>query len=331
MKKNSTIRLLFITGTIVFLLYSHALAADKVVVVPLGSTIGNATASDVLKGKTFSSKKAGKGATGTLEIRDGSSIYTNSVGMKFSLIPAGSFVMGSSDGTGDTSHRPIWPSERGRNGDERQHVVRLTVSYYLQTTEVTQGQWLAVMGGTNPSAFVGCGMNCPVENVSWNEVQNFIDVLNAKEGRRNCNTIPNTCYFLPTESQWEYAARGGTVTAFYNGDITRLFGNDPNLNEIGWYDQNSLATHPVALKQPNNFGLYDMSGNVAEWCQDWYGTYPDGPLTNPTGASSGSKRVIRGGSWYHHANYLRSAYRDFMTPDSNNYTVGFRIALSPGQ
>ena len=132
----------------------YATAADRVVVVPLGGTVGNATVADVVKGKTFSSKAAGKGATGTLESRDGSTIYTNSVGMKFSLIPAGSFVMGSPDGNGDVNHRPFWPAEGGRYDDEIQHVVTLTESYYMQTTEVTQGQWEAVMGaGYQPLAF----------------------------------------------------------------------------------------------------------------------------------------------------------------------------------
>ena len=281
---------------------------------PLG-TVGNATAADVVNGKTFSSKAAGKGVTGTLEIRDGSTIYTNSVGMKFSLIPAGSFVMGSPAGTGDVNHLPFWPLEAGRSSDEKQHVVTLSKSYYMQTTEVTQGQWLAVMGGTNPSHFASCGMDCPVEQVSWNDAQNFIDALNARENRTNCHTTPNTCYSLPTEAQWEYAARAGMVTAFYNGDITQIYGDDPNLDKIGWYDQNSSSTtHSVAQKLANSFGLYDMSGNVWEWCQDWNFAYPNGPVTNPTGAGSGTTRVIRGGGWYDGARDARSADRRGITP-----------------
>ena len=177
----------------VLLLFSgYAQAAERVVVIPLGGTVGNATAADVVKGKTFSSKAAGKGVNGTLEIRDGSVIYTNSVGMKFSLIPAGSFVMGSPDGSNDAAHPPLHLAELGRFSREKQHYVTLTKSYYMQTTEVTQGQWLAVMGGANPSFFTACGMDCPVEQVSWNEAHDFIVLLNAKEGRTNCHTTANT-------------------------------------------------------------------------------------------------------------------------------------------
>jgi len=311
-----------------------SMAQTKVVVIPLGGVKGNAVAADVVKGKTFSSRAAGEGVAGTLKIRDGSTIYTNSIGMEFSLIPAGSFVMGSPDGTGDSTHPPANSAEPGRiagSGVEKQHTVILTTSFYMQTTEVTQGQWLAVMGGTNPSNFDTCGMNCPVENVSWNETQNFVDSLNAREHRTNCNTTPNTCYAIPTESQWEYAARAGTVTAFYNGDITQPYGNDPNLNEIGWYSNNSdNTTHPVAQKQPNNWGLYDLSGNVSEWCQDWYDTYDDGPLTDPTGASSGSNRVNRSGGWSYNARSARSADRDAHAQGYRNDYLGFRLVLAQG-
>lgn len=309
---------------------SLAVAADTVVVIPMGGTEGNATVSDVVKGKTFSSKAAGKGVAGSLEIRAGG--YTNSIGMKFSLIPAGSFVMGSPDGITTV---PASPAELGRGSDETQHVVTISKSFFMQTTEVTQGQWQQVLG-SNPSYFSACGSDCPVETVSWNDAQNFIDALNAREGRVNCNTTPNTCYSLPTESQWEYAARGGTVSAFYNGGITNTYCSplDPNLNAIGWYCGNAagITTHPVAQKVPNNWGLYDMSGNILEWCEDWYGTYPAGPVSDPTGPGTGSYRVIRGGSWYYLARGARSAYRDSNSPgyyhDSN---LGFRLVLPPGQ
>jgi len=317
----------------VFLLFSrYATAADKVVVVPLGGTVGNATAADVVKGKTFSSKAAGKGVTGTLEIRDGSTIYTNSAGMKFSLIPAGSFVMGSPDGSNDSAHPPVHAKEPGRFSVEKQHYVTLTQSYYMQTTEVTQGQWLAVMGGTNPSHFSSCGMDCPVEEVSWNDAQNFIDALNAREHRINCHTTPNTCYHLPTEAQWEYAARAGTVTAFYNGEITGQCDSNSNLDKIGWYSHNSDSkTHPVAQKLANSFGLYDMAGNVEEWCRDRYNNYPDGPVTNPTGTASGTYRVFRGGGWRDCAGSARSANRGAGLPSVSTHYLGFRLALPPGQ
>jgi formylglycine-generating enzyme required for sulfatase activity len=333
MEQPGKIKLFSIACIMTLLFYNSASGADKVVVVPLGGTVGNAVVSDVLKGKTFSSKTAGKGKTGTLEIRAGSTIYTNSVGMKFSRIPAGSFVMGSPEGTGDATHRPIWPAEGGLYiTDERQHIVTLSDSFYMQTTELTQGQWLIVMGGANPSHFNTCGMNCPVEDVSWDDAQNFIDALNTRENRTNCNTLPNTCYSLPTEAQWEYAARAGTVTAFYNGDIIHPTGSDPHLDKIGWYDQNSSSTtHPVAQKQPNNWGLYDMSGNVWEWCQDLFGTYPDGPVTDPTGAVSGLDRVVRGGSWGDLAGYVRSACHGWRAPGGHDGYLGFRLLLPPGQ
>ncbi len=309
------------------MLAGTATAADRVVVIPLGGTVGNATAADVIKGKTFSSKAAGKGVTGTLDLKVGK-IYTNSIGMEFSLIPAGSFIMGSPDGT---NTHPVQTSEPSRSTSEKPHQVTLTKSFYMQTTEVTQGQWLAVMGGTNPSFYGSCGMNCPVEQISWNDAQNFIDTLNAGENRTNCNTTPNTCYSLPTESQREYAARAGTVTAFYNGDITQPSGNDPNLNEIGWYRNLDMHSHPVAQKIPNNWGLYDMSGNVSEWCQDWYATYFDGPLTDPIGSVSGSHRVIRGGNYTDYAAYARSAARYKLVPGVRSGNLGFRLILPSGQ
>jgi formylglycine-generating enzyme required for sulfatase activity len=235
--------------------------------------------------------------------------YTNSLGQTFNLLPAGTFTMGSPSG------------EPGSWVDERpQHEVTLTQSFYMQTTEVTQAQWEAVMG-SNPSYFDDCP-TCPVELVSWNDVQEFIIAMNARgEGT----------YGLPTEAQWEYAARAGSTTAFYNGAITELnCGYDPNLDVIGWYCYNSGSkTHPVAGKAPNAWGLYDMSGNVWEWCSDWYASdyYSISPTDNPQGPSSGSDRVFRGGSWFHYAQYCRSANRND-TPDRRSYYLGFRLVLS---
>ena len=258
------------------------------------------------------------------EVRPGSEIYTNSVGMKFSLIPAGSFVMGSPAGTGDADHRPIWPEEGGRLIREGQHVVTLTEPFYLQTTEVTNGHWNAVIvaqgRGENPSSS-STGSQYPLDSVNWYEAASFANWLSVDEGRTPCYNGQGTCsgtlgvdftcttvvivpgctgYRLPTESQWEYAARGATVTAFYNGDITYIGFDcdaDPNLDLIGWYCGNAGdTTHPVAGKQPNQWGLYDMAGNVHEWVWDRYDDYPDGPETDPTGPGSGPSRVYRGGS-----------------------------------
>jgi formylglycine-generating enzyme required for sulfatase activity len=240
--------------------------------------------------------------------------------MEFVRIPDGEFNMGS----------PLL--EAGRRDDENLHRVRLTHSFYLQTTEVTQVQWRAVVNaatGTtlnlNPSYFTHCGDDCPVENVSWEDVQIFIDVL---------NTMYENAYefHLPTEAQWEYAARAGSDTAFANGNISTASGcnYDRNLDVMGWYCYNADdSTHEVAQKPPNGFGLYDMHGNVWEWCQDYYGVYPEGPSTDYEGPSSGSERTFRGGSWINGPNGCRSARRVGHEP--NNYRrhyVGFRLVCS---
>jgi len=233
--------------------------------------------------------------------------FTNSIGMKFVLIPAGTFTMGSPS------------SEKKRDSDERQHEVTLTKGFYMQATEVTQGQWHAIMG-KNPSLFKNCGDNCPVEEVSWNDVQDFIRKLNQKEGANK--------YRLPTEAEWEYACRAGSTTAFANGGIIELkCGHDPNLDAMGWYCGNSgRKTHPVAHKNPNAWGLYDMHGNVWEWCQDWKGGYPSGQVTDPKGPSSGKYRVLRGGGWNDSARICRSANRFRRSPDNRSYYLGFRVA-----
>jgi formylglycine-generating enzyme required for sulfatase activity len=238
--------------------------------------------------------------------------FTNSLGMTFVSIPAGTFTMGSPE------------DELGRDSYETQHQVTLTQGYYMQTTEVTQGQWEAVMG-SNPSYYSDCGTICPVEDVSWDEVQEFINELNQ---------LGEGTYSLPTEAQWEYAARAGSTTAFANGEITGTgVGYDPNLDAMGWYLYNSDdEAHPVAQKTPNAWGLYDMHGNVYEWCQDWYDSYISESVTDPAGPSSGSYRVLRGGSWYSNAQDCRSALRYNLTPGGSISFIGFRLVLlSPGQ
>ena len=239
--------------------------------------------------------------------------FKNSLGQEFNLISAGTFTMGS-------------PSdESGRYSSEGpQHTVTLTQSFYMQQTEVTQAQWEAVMA-SNPSYFSGCP-TCPVESVSWNDVQDFIEAMNARgEGT----------YSLPTEAQWEYGARAGTTSAFYNGGITQLScGYDPNLNVIGWYCYNAESkTHPVAQKTPNAWGLYDMSGNVWEWCQDWYDSsyYSSSPSVDPTGPSTGTDRVDRGGGWNSWVQSCRAANRSSFSPGNRFNLIGFRLVLSPGQ
>ncbi len=239
--------------------------------------------------------------------------FANSLGMSFVPVQPGTFTMGSPS------------SEGGRWDDETQHTVTLTKGFCMQTTEVTQGQWRAVMG-SNPSYFTGCGDNCPVESVSWYDVQDFISRLNEKgEGT----------YRLPSEAEWEYAARAGSTTAFANGGISVTdwsCNNDPNLSAMGWYCGNSgNTTHSVAQKKANSWGLYDMHGNVWEWCQDWYGDYPVGAVTDPSGPGTGSYRVVRGGGWDCYAYFCRSALRGRSTPAYRSGNLGFRLALSSGQ
>ena len=235
--------------------------------------------------------------------------FTNSIGMKFVRIPAGSFMMGSPS------------SEPKRDSNETQHRVTLSKPFYLQTTEVTQGQWQAVMGN-NPSYFSSCGDNCPVEQVSWNDCQEFIRKLNQREG--------NGAYRLPTEAEWEYACRAG-MTGPFNTGMDCLYTNQANYD--GNYPlpgcskgQYHRKTVPVGSFRPNAWGLYDIHGNVWEWCSDWIWDYPGGSVSDPKGPSSGNLRVRRGGNWDLGARFCRSAYRDGKEPDGRSYYGGFRVA-----
>ena len=204
--------------------------------------------------------------------------FTNSLGQEFVYIKPGTFWMGS-------------PSdEPERDNDETRHKVTLTKGFYLQTTEVTQGQWERVMGN-DPSYFKDCGADCPVENVSWEDIQEFIRKLNREEGKK---------YRLPTEAEWEYACRAGTETPFSFGkclstDQANYDGNYP----MPGCGKGAYREKPAPVKSfaPNAWGLYDMHGNVYEWCEDWLGVYPSGAVTDPEGPSNASVRVLRGGGW----------------------------------
>lgn len=236
--------------------------------------------------------------------------YTNLLGMTFIKVPAGSFMMGS----------PATEIRRDKN--EILHPVTLTQSFYLQTTEVTQQQWIDVMG-VNPSHFKNCGMDCPVENVSHSDAMAFIEKLNKME-----QTIH---YRLPTEAEWEYAARAGTTTAFFNGPMVhgRDYNTNPYLDRAGWYYWNAMqAPHQAALKDPNPWGFYDMHGNVWEWCSDWQRPYPFHADKDPKGAEFGEAKIRRGGSWAHYPEYCRSAYRSWYDPEDTNPEMGFRVAIT---
>jgi formylglycine-generating enzyme required for sulfatase activity len=165
----------------------------------------------------------------------------------------------------------------------------------------------------NPSEFKNCGDECSVENVSWDDAQKFIRKLNMMEGTNK--------YRLPTEAEWEYTCRAGTTTEFSFGS------NVDELGNYAWYKDNSEGKiHPVGKKKPNTWGLYDMHGNVYEWCQDWYGDYPSASVVDPVGHAEGKKRVMRGGSWNDIARDMRSAYRHQGLPGARNKDIGFRVA-----
>ena len=214
-------------------------------------------------------------------------------------VEGGTFTMGAT-------------SEQQNPEDDEKPTHRVSLSsFYIGKYEVTQSLWKAVMG-SNPSNWEGD--NLPVEDVSWNDCQTFLRKLNAMTGKN---------FRLPTEAEWEYAARGGNLSRGYQ------YSGSKKIDDVAWYANNSGGeTHPVGTKAPNELGIYDMSGNVCEWCQDWYGDYHGYSQTNPTGQSSGSGRVLRGGGCAFVARSCRVAFRDWSTPDMRLYYLGFRLALS---
>ena len=214
-------------------------------------------------------------------------VFSPPPGMVF--VEGGTYQMGSNS---ESDEKPI-------------HTVTVS-SFYMDKTEVTQAEYRKVMG-KNPSKFSGCD-DCPVENVSWHDANEYA----KKVGKR-----------LPTEAEWEYAARGGNKSKGYS------YSGSNDLDAVGWYDNNSSGkTHPVAQKQPNELGLYDMSGNVWEWCSDRYGDYSSSSQTDPQGSNSGEYRVLRGGSWGSLDGSCRVANRNGSDPGSRYYDLGFRLVLS---
>jgi formylglycine-generating enzyme required for sulfatase activity len=227
--------------------------------------------------------------------------------------PAGIFTMGSPAG------------EPGRSANEAQHQVTISKPFWLGKTEVTQGQWQAVMGN-HLSQFKG--VNLPVEKVSWDDAVSFCKKLTERAQTMD-TLLDGYEYRLPTEAEWEYACRAGS---------TGPYAGTGRLYDMGWHGgsngNSGNTTHVVGTKQPNAWGLVDMHGNVFEWCQDWYGDYPTGAVTDPTGPVTGdvhtaSRRVRRGGCWPDGACECRAAHRDSTTPDSKTSLVGFRVAFAP--
>ena len=232
------------------------------------------------------------------------------------FIPPGTFRMGS-------------PTNEVDRYDQEGPQTAVTISrgFWMGKYEVTQGEFLAVMG-SNPSSFTG-DTNRPVEQVTWFEATNYCATLTQQEqaaGRIGTNSV----YRLPTEAEWEYACRGWT------SDRRFSYGDDPgytSLTNYAWYSGNSgSTTHPVGQKLPNPWGLYDMYGNVWEWCQDWWtGGLPGGIAVDPQGPATGSNRVIRGGCWYYYGWLCRSASRFYYFPSFRDSSIGFRVVLAPGQ
>ena len=245
-----------------------------------------------------------------LSIGDTADVITNSIGIKLKLIPAGEFLMGSSD------------DEAGHSDYEKPHPVKITKPYFLGVTEVTQEQWHVVMK-TKPwegKRFVKEGATYPATYVSWHDAVEYCAKLSESEGKS---------YRLPTEAEWEFGCRGGKSTAY-------SFGPDVNeLSEYAWvmanaFDVGERYAHEAGTRKPNNFGLHDMHGNVLEWCSDWYNKeyYSSSAVSDPMGATAGSFRVFRGGGWDDSAEDCRSAYRGASDPSLRDDILGFRLALS---
>ena len=262
----------------------------------------------------------------------------------FVRIEPGTFTMGS----------PL--EENGRARDEREHVVTITRPFAIQAREVTQAQWRNIMY-SEPDRFEDCGNNCPITDIAWIDAVRYANRLSVEEGLEQCYEISDgdvlwpkgldcTGYRLPTEAEWEYAARSGTTTALFNGEIMNTGREvlDPRLTLIGWYASNSdvgyidgvdcsgwgegrerCGVQPVGERRGNNWGIHDMHGNVAEWTWDRYGPYPDGSVTDPVGGSSGGQRVVRGGSWRSVAADCRAAARD-KSQSVGRMTIGLRVA-----
>ncbi len=238
----------------------------------------------------------------------GQKFLVNGVSFKMMPVEAGTFQMGKSADGNDVT--PV-------------HSVTITKDYYIGETEVTQALWKAVMGqmptsdGSKWSSTYGIGDNYPAYYISYNDVQEFITKL---------NDLTDMAFRMPTEAEWEYAAKGGRKSNGYT------YAGSNTIDEVAWYTSNSGSkTHPVAQKKSNELGLYDMSGNVWEWCSDWYGSYSSSTVSDPVGASSGSNRVFRGGGWDNGATSCRVAFRHSSSPSYRCSSIGFRLALSSSQ
>jgi formylglycine-generating enzyme required for sulfatase activity len=271
-------------------------------------------------------------------------VYTNSLGIKFQYIPSGEFMMGIS--TGDLN---------GDECEEPQHRVEITKPFYLGRYPITQEQWEMIMKD-RPFYFDDAGRTVPAENVSWNRAQEFLEKLNEMEGRDGSSSNP--MYRLPTEAEWEYAARAGTTTELYNGKLEeRGEFESQNLDKIAWFAGNAQANYessvsfdilvgsetylyknvpfektgpqPVGKKYPNSWGLYDMIGNIWEWCEDWYSEnfYHFTEVIDPKGPPEGEEKVVRGATFVNCNKTCRVSFRDSHKPTRDDPLIGFRVLL----
>ncbi|MHB8882097.1 MAG: formylglycine-generating enzyme family protein [Thermodesulfovibrionales bacterium] len=233
---------------------------------------------------------------------DEGKVVDPTTGMEFTFVKGGCFKMGDFPGDGEVNEKPV-------------HEVCVS-DFYIGKYEVTQSQWEKVMG-KNPSTYNNCGPDCPVDFVSWNMAQEFVTKLIGKSGNR---------YRLPTEAEWEYAARNGGKEEVWAGTSKEV-----NLKDFAWYNESAKSvTHRVGLKKPNGLGLHDMSGNVLEWCLDWYNSayYGESPTDNPPGPTSGKTRILRGGGFGESVKEVRTTYRFNDEPDTQDHSYGVRLLLS---
>ena len=233
---------------------------------------------------------------------DSLNITVNGLSFNMKYVAGGTFIMG---GQNYNLYSPSY-DPNAQEWEMPLHYVEMS-SFYIAETEVTQALWKSVMGDC-PSHFVGDDL--PVDSVNWYDCHRFIDSLNFMTGHY---------FFLPTEAQWEYAARGGNLSHDYK------YSGSNTISQVAWYAPNSISTHPVATKHPNELGLYDMSGNVMEWCRDYFGEYSDEPQKNPTGPETGTRRVIRGGSWGNASDVSRVSCRNSCREEVANDNLGLRL------
>ena len=268
---------------------------------------GVVNSSDVVEIYNYIATGGNSGGGGDISSQ---TITVNGVSFNMIAVEGGTFQMGATA-----------EQENPESNESPVHSVTLS-SFAIGETEVTQALWKAVTGysptsgGISWSSTYGLGNDYPAYYVSWNDCQEFIEKLNSLTGKK---------FRLPTEAEWEYAARGGIKSKGYQ------YSGSNNLDDVAWYNDNSdWETHPVRTKQPNELGIYDMSGNVFEWCQDWYSSsyYSVSDINNPQGPSTGSYRVNRGGSWDGSAESCRSAFRNYITPGSRYRGLGLRLVLS---